>query len=177
GVHALDEGLRIEVAGPWNDRLDRTIEVLLSAGADGADVAASKMGRYLVQDRDCLLAAGPFGLRSQQILLGDHLPDRTHILRHTPVHQHEALLEPFPRALLYLIYGKNPVIRQQAPAADSALGIAFARCDAMNQFDPRPHSSRILPSAAAAAQPLAENGARGHQPPVGFLQSSSDRRN
>ena len=47
----------------------------------------------LVQNAHGLLAALPFGLRAQQVLLGDHFQNRPDILRHAAVHQHQAVLQ------------------------------------------------------------------------------------
>ena len=46
---------------------------------------------------DGLLAALPFGLGAQQVLLGDHLQDRPDVLRHAAVDQHQAVLQLAPR--------------------------------------------------------------------------------
>ena len=44
----------------------------------------------------------------------------------------------------------------------------------MNQLDSRPHPAGILPAAPRAPQPLAQNGARRHQPAVGFAQAAGE---
>ena len=67
----------------------------------------------------------PFGLRAQQIFLGDHLENRADVLRHAAVHQHEALLQSLRVAAEIAIRPENRVARQQAAAADAEFGIAL----------------------------------------------------
>ena len=64
---------------------------------------------------------------------------------------------------------------QQAAAADAEFGIAFAGRHAVNQLDAGPDAAGILPAAAGAAEPLAENGARGHQAAVVLLEPAGER--
>ena len=67
------------------------------------------------------------------------------------------------------------VARQQAPAADAEFGIALGRAHAVDQLDAGPHAAGILPAAAGAAQPLAQDGARRHQAPVVLFQAAGER--
>ena len=65
---------------------------------------------------------------------------------------------------------ENAVIRQQPPAARAKFRIALAGDGAGDQFHAGPNAAAVLPAAARAAEPFAQNRARRHQPPLGFLQ-------
>jgi hypothetical protein len=47
----------------------------------------------------------------------------------------------------------------------------------VDELDSRPHAARILPPAARARQPLAQNRARGNQAPVVLFQAAGDGMN
>ena len=51
-------------------------------------------------------------------------------------------------------------------------GSPSAGDDAVDQLHAGPDAAGILPAAAGAAEPFAENRARRHQPPVLFLEST-----
>ena len=65
---------------------------------------------------------------------------------------------------------QNLVRRHEAAAADAEFRIAFAGEHAANEFHARPHAAGILPAAAGAAEPFAEQRARQHQPAFVLLQ-------
>jgi hypothetical protein len=65
--------------------------------------------------------------------------------------------------------------RQQTTAADAEFRIAFRASDALDQFHPRPDAAGILPAAARAAQPFAQNRAPGHQAALVLLERSRER--
>ncbi len=65
--------------------------------------------------------------------------------------------------------------RQQAAAADAEFRIALAGGDAFDQLDARPDAAGILPAAAGAAEPFAEDRARRHQAALVFLQRAGQR--
>ena len=64
---------------------------------------------------------------------------------------------------------------QQAAAADAEFRIALAGLDAVDQLDAGPDAAGILPAAAGAAEPFAEDGARGHQAALVFLERAGER--
>ncbi len=127
GAGALDQGVGVEVAGPGNDGLDGSVEVLLGAGADLADVAAFEVAHHFVQDADGLLPSGPLGFGAQQVLLGDHFEDGADVLRHAAVDQHQALLQAVARGLRDFVEREDVVVGEEAAAADAVFGIAGLR--------------------------------------------------
>ena len=134
-----------------------------------------QVAHHFVENADGLLAAVPFGLGAQQVFLGHHLQDGPDVLRHAAVHQHQALLQFLARRLRNPVGGEDLVIGQQASAADAELRIALARLHAVDQLDAGPDAAGILPAAAAAAEPFAEDGARRHQAAVVFLERAGER--
>ena len=64
---------------------------------------------------------------------------------------------------------------QQTPAADAVLGVVRAGKHARDQLDARPDAARILPAAAGAGQPFAQDGPRRHQPPFVLGQLAGER--
>ena len=68
-----------------------------------------------------------------------------------------------------LVAVEDLVARQQAAAADAELGIALGRAHALDQLDAGPDAAGILPAAAGAAEPFAQNRARGDQPALLLL--------
>ena len=72
---------------------------------------------------------------------------------------------------------QNAVLRHESAAADAGFGIAFRGRHAFDQLDAGPDAAGILPAAAGAAEPFAENRARQHQPAFVLLQCAvSERR-
>jgi hypothetical protein len=175
GPRAFDQAVGVKVAGPRNDGLDGPVEIPPGPLADPADVALPQAVHHFVQDADGLAARLPLALAAQQVALGDHLEDRSHVLRHAAVHQHQAVFELLARRGRNLRGIEDAVSRQQAAAADAEFGIALTGGHAVDQLDARPDAARILPAAARPADPFAQNGARGHQAPVGFLQAAGER--
>ena len=108
---------------------------------------------------------------AQQIFLGDHLEDGADVLRHAAVDEHEALLQAARASSRETSSAvEDAVARQQAAAADAELRIAFAGRHAVDELDAGPDAAGILPAAARAAEPLAENRARGHEAAVVVLE-------
>src|SRR5664280_3690183 len=64
---------------------------------------------------------------------------------------------------------------QQAAAAESILDVVRLRGDAFNELDAGPEAAGILPAAARAAEPFAQNRARGDHPPLRFLHRTAER--
>ena len=174
-AHLADQSLGIQIARPRNDGLDRPVEVPLRRAANRAHVALAQIRDDLVQNLARRLPRGPLRVRAQQVSLRYHLQDRAHILRHAAMHQHQALLQPPARLRAHLGLGQNAVIRQQPAAADPELRIALCRQHALNQLDPRPNASGVLPASTRPAQPLAENRARRHHTPIRFLERPRQR--
>ncbi len=131
---------------------------------------ALEAGHDLVEQADGLIAGLPFGGAAQQVLFGDHFEDRSHVLGHAAVDQHQALLEFLARFGGDLVRPEDLVIGQQAAAADAEFGIALPGRHAVNQLDAGPDAAGVLPAAAGAAQPFAQDGARGKQAAVLLLQ-------
>ena len=75
----------------------------------------------------------------------------------------------------HFLRAENLVVGQQAAAADAEFRIALLGRDAVDQLDSGPHAAGILPAAARAAQPLAQNGARRHQAAVLFVKAAGER--
>ncbi len=67
--------------------------------------------------------------------------------------------------------------REQASAADAELGVAFLCADALDELHAGPDAAGILPSAAGAAEPLAEDGAGGDEAAVVFVEAAGERAN
>ena len=136
-----------------------------------AHVARAQVAQDLVEHADGLLAALPFGFRAQQVFLGDHFEDGADVLRHAAMHQHQALLQLLARFGGDFVAAEDAVAGQQAAAADAEFRIALGGRDALDQLDAGPHAAGILPAAAGAAQPFAQDGARRHQAAVVLRQA------
>ncbi len=162
GTRAIDERFGVVVGGAGDDGLDRSQEIALGGVADAFDAARFEESDDLVEDSHRFEACLPLHLGAQQILLGDHLEDGADVLRHAAVDQHQAVLEALARFGRNLGAGEDVMAREQAAPADAELGIALGCFDALNQFHPRPEAAGILPAAAGAGQPFAEDGARGN---------------
>ncbi len=99
----------------------------------------------------------PLGLGAQQVLLGDHLEDGADVLGHAAVDEDQALLELPSRLGRCVLRAQDAMRRQEPAAADAEFRIALAGQDAGDQLHPGPDAARVLPAAAGAAQPLAED--------------------
>ena len=165
-----DQLLGKEITDPRNDRLDRAVEIALGHIADAAHIAIAQRSYNLVEDATCLLPAQPLSLGAQQVLFGDHLQDRADVLCHAAMHQHQAVLQTLARLGRNLIDAIDAMARQQAPATDAVLGVVGTGQHARDQLDARPDAARILPAAARAGQPLAQDRPRGHQTPFVLRQ-------
>ena len=134
----LDQRLSVQVAGPRDDRLDRAAKVELGGSPQPPNVALRQQRPNLLVDPNRLLPPRPLCLGTQQILLGHHLQNRAHILRHPPMHQHQALLQPTPRLDTYFVTLQNRVLGQQTPARDAVLRVAGRSLHPLDQLHPRP---------------------------------------
>ena len=174
--HLRDQRLGVVVGGPRDDRLDRPAEIAGGRLAERPDVALPERLDHLVEHPQRILPPVPFLLAAQQVLLGHHLEDRPDVLGHAAVHQDQRIQQRLPRRLGHLVAVEDPVARHQAPAADAELRIALARRHPADQLDPRPDAAGILPAAARAAEPLAEQRPREHDPAFVLLQRAGQRR-
>ena len=75
----------------------------------------------------------------------------------------------------HVVAAEDRVVGQQPPAADAELRIVGAGLHALDQLHPRPDAARVLPAAARAAQPLAQDGARGHDAPLLLAELAGER--
>ena len=143
--------------------------------AEAANVAVLQAGDQVVEDAAGFLASTPLAFRPQQILFRDHFQNGADVLSHTAVDQHQALLKLRTRFRPYLLRAKNLMIGQQSSAADAEFRITLLGRNAVNELDARPHPAGVLPAAARASQPFAQNGARGHQSAIALGQAASER--
>ena len=137
------------------------------------NIARAKRIEDLRKDAERFLPALPFRGGAQQILLGHHLENGADVLRHAAVHEHEA--NPASAAAPSSEISsrrKDVMARHEAPAGNAMLRIALARRDALDQLDSRPDAAGILPAAAGAADPFAEQRAGEHEPAFAFLQAA-----
>ena len=75
----------------------------------------------------------------------------------------------------HAVRAEDGVPGQQSAAADAELRVAVGGERPLDQLDPRPDAAGVLPAAAGAAEPLAEDRPRRHQPPLGFGQRPGQR--
>ena len=157
----LDERLGEVIGRPGNDRLDRPVEVPRRSRRRararrrraGLPASSSKMPQ-------CLPARCPFRLGAEQILLRDHVQDRADVLRHAAVDEDEALLQAAARRRRERRSGPRMVWRgSKRPRLTPHSGSPSAAGDALDQLDAGPDAARVLPAAAGAAQPLAQDRA------------------
>ena len=172
GAHLLDEALGVGVGRPGNDGLNGVVEVVLCEAADAADVARSQTLDDVVKQGDGLLPRAPFGCAAQQVFLGDHFENGPDVLSHAAVHEHETGLQFGACLGADALEREDGVPGQQAAAADAKLDITLLRVNALNELHAGPDAAGVLPAAAAAAEPLAQDGAGGDQPAVGFLEGA-----
>mmetsp|Transcript_21884 Transcript_21884/g.46839 ORF Transcript_21884/g.46839 Transcript_21884/m.46839 type:complete len:328 (-) Transcript_21884:1122-2105(-) len=89
--------------------------------------------------------------------------------------KHQTLLQLLQQLRRGLLPPQQPVPRQQPSPTRAPLRIPFSRLDTMNQLQPRPQSSGVLPPAPRSAEPLAQYGARGDQPSLWLQERPGDR--
>ncbi len=134
-----------------------------------------KRGEDLVEYAQHALARLPFRVAAQQVFLGDHLQNGADILRHAAVDEDEAVLQLAARLGRGIALVEDAVLRHEPAAADAALRVAFAGEHAFDELHARPNAARVLPAAAGAAEPFAEQRARQHQPALVLLQLARQR--
>ena len=158
------------VGGPGDDGLDRVCEIARGGGADGLHVPLAQGGEDLVQNSEHALAGLPLRARAQQVFFRHHFEDGTDILGHAAVDENEAFLKlaaGFRRGVVGI---EDAVLRHEPSAADAVFRVAFGGEHAFDQLHARPDAAGILPAAAGASEPFAEQSAR--QRPAGVRCSS-----
>ena len=142
----LTQGM-IPLIGPSQFRVVSSPSALRSAGSDGVD--------DLVEDPQGLAPPLPLGLAPEQVLLRHHVQDRPHVLGHPAVDEDQALgqglMEPGGAAFEDLVAGQEPT------SADPGLGVPLDAGDPSDDLHAREDAARILPAAARAPEPLAED--------------------
>ena len=174
-AHLLDEPLGVIRRSPRDDRLDRALEILRGHCADLCDVAVAKRLQDLRENPERLLPSLPLRGGTEQVFLRHHLENRPDVLRHAAVNEHERILQSLARLGGDFVLRENVVRRHQPAARDAVLVIAWLRCDALDQFDARPHPAAVLPATAATAEPFAEQRSREHEPALLFAQRAGER--
>ena len=169
GAGALDELLGVAIAHPRNHRLQRAKEIFGERTAEAANVAGGEQREDVVERGDGSASGTELGLAAEEIFFRGHLEDRTDVLGHAAVDEHERILEFFSRRGGNAIEAEKGVARQQATATDAVFGVAGLRAGALDEFDARPEAAGILPTAAGAADPFAEDGAGGDDATLGFV--------
>ena len=171
---ALDQRLGEAVRGPGHDRLDRALEVARRRRADPRHVTFAQAGEHVVQHAERLVPRRPFALAPQEVLLRHHLEDRPHVLGHPAVDEHEAPLQRGARRGGRVELVEDAVRREQAAAGHAELRVALARQLSLDELHARPQSARVLPASARAAEPLAEDRARGDEAPFALGELAFD---
>src|SRR5207237_23077 len=103
---------------------------------------------------------------------GHHLQDRADVLGQPAVDEDQAVGEPAADRVGRLGGPQDGVARQQAAAADAELGVAVLGGHPLDELEAGPDAAGVLPAAAGAAQPLAEDGAGGDQAALGLAQGA-----
>ncbi len=160
------------IGRPGDDRLERPGEIARRDLADLLQVTLLQRRHHLIQNRDRFATGGPLPFGPQQVLFGHHLENRSDVLRHPSVHQHQTALQRVARRGRDAIRAEHGVTRHQTPATDAELRVPCFGPSPLDQLDPRPDPSRVLPTAAAPADPLAEDGAGCDDPSIRFGQRS-----
>ena len=172
---AGDKLLGVVVAHPRNHRLEGPEEIFGERAPEAADVARGQEGEDLVKRGDGAAARGEFGCAAEEVFLGGHLEDRTDVLGHAAVDEHEGVREFLAGGRGDAVNAEEGVAREETTAADAVFGIAVHGGRAFDEFDPGPESAGVLPPAAGAAEPLAENGAGGDDATFRFVARASER--
>mmetsp|Transcript_24904 Transcript_24904/g.59964 ORF Transcript_24904/g.59964 Transcript_24904/m.59964 type:complete len:263 (-) Transcript_24904:1137-1925(-) len=158
--NASYERFSVEVRRPRDNRADGSEEIFRNQPGNLLDIALSKRDQKFVQNFHRPVPRMPLFLLSQEVLFCDHFQYGADILGHAPVHQHQALLHGRQQLLWRLLPIEQLVSGQQPPPAHAELWISLLALYTLYQLQSRPQASRILPSPAAATQPLSQYGPR-----------------
>ena len=172
---ALDEPLGERSRGPRDDGLNRLAEVARRGGAERADVAGLQRGEHFVEDAEGVLATAPLGFAAEEILFRHHLQNRPDVLRHAAVDEHERVLELLACLGGGVVEAEDTVLRHEATARDFKLGVALAGDDALDELHAGPDAAAVLPAAAGAAEPFAEERAGEDDAALVLLQLAGER--
>ncbi len=157
----LDERLGVEVAGPGDDRLDGLAEVRAwwPPRWPGRRPSGERRGSRRRMPPHAA-ARRPLRLAAQQVFLGHHLQDRADVLGHAAVDEDQALLQQ-PRGSA----ATRPPGRgsggsgSRRPRLTPNSGSPSPAGDAADELHARPDAAGVLPAAAGAAEPFAEDRA------------------
>ena len=158
--------------------LQRPVKVAVVACADGSGCRplASEAVRSRRACRCASCRASHSALAAQQIFFRDHLQNRADVLRHAAVDEHQSCPAASARVCGIASSPEDVMLRHQATAADAEFRItgpcAMRACD---QLDARPDAAGILPAAAGAADPFAENRASRHDAAFASCQPPGER--
>ena len=133
------------------------------------------MAENLIKRGDGPVPGRPLGLAAQQIFFRHHFQDGADILGHAAVHQHERLLQSGARRGRHAVETQQRVPGQQAAAAEAVLDVARPGGHAFDELDARPEAARVLPAAAGAAEPLAEDRPGRDHPALSLLRWTAER--
>ena len=172
---AGDQLLREMGGSPRDDRLDRPAEVAGRRCSQTPDVALAKRVDHLIEQPERILSPGPFRRQTEEILLRDHFQDGPDVLGHTAVHDDEGILEGAARGFGNLIAAVDVVRGHQPTTGNSELRIILAGGRAGDELDAWPDAAGILPTAAGAAEPLAEKRPGEDEPSFRFRQRPGQR--
>ncbi len=175
GAHAVDERFGVLVGGPGDDGLDRSPEIALGGRADGLNLACLELRGDVVEEADGFQASQPLGLGAEEVFFGHHLQDRAHVLGHAAVDQHQALLEQLAGGWGHVVCAEDRVIGEQAAPGDAHFGVVCAGLHAQDQLHAGPDAARVLPAAAGAAQPFAQDRTGRDDPPFRFGKLAGER--
>ena len=89
--------------------------------------------------------------------------------------QHETLLQRLAGPPPDLGLTIDVMVGQESAAADAELGIAVPGRPAFDHFDARPDAAGVLPAAARAGQPFAEDRPGRDDAPLRLVQGSVER--
>ena len=111
----IDQGLRVVIAGPRNDRLNRPKEIAVWWSPPEPECRHARRASSIdTHEANRFLATFPFRLGTQQVFLRHHLQNRPHVLRHATVHEHERVAELLPRGRADFIRRIDAVVGQAA---------------------------------------------------------------
>ena len=89
--------------------------------------------------------------------------------------QHQRFLEFLAGGRWRVVMVEDAMARHQAAAADAKFRVIFLSERAFDELHARPHAAGILPAAAGAAEPLAEQRAGQHNPAFLLFERAGER--
>ena len=172
---AGDEGFGEMVGGPGDDGLKGAAEVLGGEATEGANVALAEGLDDLIEQLERFLAALPFGLGAEKVFFGDHLEDGADVLSHAAVDEDEGVGECLAGLERDFIGRKNMVLGHEPATGNAVFGVGLADDLAFDEFDAGPNAAGVLPAAAGAADPFAEDGAGENEAAFAFGEFTGER--